>query len=318
MSSSNATERLKEVLKREENKKCVDCNAPQPQWASLNNCVFCCLECSGKHRGLGVHISFVRSTNMDAWKDEQIGRMELFGNGKFREVIEKSSTLSQSTPIEEKYTSEEVEKYREEINAIAAEKGLWLPAQSPATTRTNSDNSTQTRRRRKDEVAAATGGAAIAAGATAEVISNVDLPSTAKNEEYFEKLGRANETRSEELPPSQGGKYTGFGNAPAPKSALSSDNVPTVDELRENPMEAVTKGWGLFSSAIGGAASAFRSTVDDKLSDPNIERDLQGYKDNLSSYWNKATEYGNAANEWTKKELEKQFGNQASGSANKY
>lgn len=41
------------------NDKCADCDAPEPDWASLNLGVLVCIECSGIHRNLGVHISKV-------------------------------------------------------------------------------------------------------------------------------------------------------------------------------------------------------------------------------------------------------------------
>src|SRR4051812_6763649 len=40
---------------------CVDCNRPSPQWASVSHGTYLCIQCSGIHRSLGVHISFVRS-----------------------------------------------------------------------------------------------------------------------------------------------------------------------------------------------------------------------------------------------------------------
>ena len=57
------------------NDKCVDCGSNHPQWASVTYGALMCLECSGAHRGMGVHISFVRSVTMDSWSDKQLKMM---------------------------------------------------------------------------------------------------------------------------------------------------------------------------------------------------------------------------------------------------
>ncbi|GLT83854.1 hypothetical protein SLE2022_021220 [Rubroshorea leprosula] len=64
------------------NDKCADCDAPEPDWASLNLGVLVCIECSGIHRNLGVHISKVRSLTLDvkAWEPSVLALFQSLGN----------------------------------------------------------------------------------------------------------------------------------------------------------------------------------------------------------------------------------------------
>ncbi|XP_015794314.1 stromal membrane-associated protein 1 isoform X1 [Tetranychus urticae] len=79
---------LNDLLKDEDNKYCVDCDAKGPRWASWNLGIFLCIRCAGIHRNLGVHISKVKSVNLDAWTPEQVGYLQQMGNSKARAVYE--------------------------------------------------------------------------------------------------------------------------------------------------------------------------------------------------------------------------------------
>jgi Putative GTPase activating protein for Arf len=78
---------LDAMVKKEENRFCADCGCREPRWASANLGIFICLSCSGIHRNLGVHISFVRSFNLDTWKTEQVDKMERLGNAKAKVTV---------------------------------------------------------------------------------------------------------------------------------------------------------------------------------------------------------------------------------------
>ncbi|GJV24893.1 ADP-ribosylation factor GTPase-activating protein AGD3 [Tanacetum coccineum] len=64
------------------NDKCADCGASDPDWACLNLGILVCIECSGVHRNLGVHISKVRSLTLDVkvWEPSVITLFQSLGN----------------------------------------------------------------------------------------------------------------------------------------------------------------------------------------------------------------------------------------------
>uniref|UniRef100_A0A3Q3W240 Arf-GAP with GTPase, ANK repeat and PH domain-containing protein 1 n=1 Tax=Mola mola TaxID=94237 RepID=A0A3Q3W240_MOLML len=62
------------------NSRCADCEAQNPDWASLNLGALICIECSGIHRNLGTHLSRVRSLDLDEWPLELLKVMTAIGN----------------------------------------------------------------------------------------------------------------------------------------------------------------------------------------------------------------------------------------------
>lgn len=130
------------------------------------------------------------------------------------------------------------------------------------------------------------------------------------NEAYFASLGQANATRPTDLPPSQGGRYQGFGNAPSsppsqhPSLSLTSSAAPSLADFQDNPAVALSKGWSLFSAAIAGASRVVNDTVIqpgmERVMDPTLHASVRGY---VSEAQKRAQAAGQSVNEWSKTQL---------------
>ncbi|MGH0151527.1 UNVERIFIED_CONTAM: hypothetical protein FKN15_030405 [Acipenser sinensis] len=70
------------------NASCCDCGMAEPRWASINLGITLCIECSGIHRSLGVHLSKVRSLTLDSWEPELLKVMCELGNSVINRIYE--------------------------------------------------------------------------------------------------------------------------------------------------------------------------------------------------------------------------------------
>ncbi|XP_061591124.1 arf-GAP with GTPase, ANK repeat and PH domain-containing protein 2 isoform X2 [Cololabis saira] len=79
-SSQSEAVALQAIRNAKGNGLCVDCEAQNPTWASLNLGALICIECSGIHRNLGTHLSRVRSLDLDDWPGELSQVLAAIGN----------------------------------------------------------------------------------------------------------------------------------------------------------------------------------------------------------------------------------------------
>ena len=78
------------------NHRCIDCGEQDPQWATVSYGALLCLQCSGRHRGMGVQVSCVRSIVMDEWSQQEVLAMLEGGNAQIHDFFERHNLCPDS------------------------------------------------------------------------------------------------------------------------------------------------------------------------------------------------------------------------------
>lgn len=186
---------------------------------------------------------------MDAFKAQEIERMRLGGNKSWRDFFDQAEANQMAgitwddATIAERYSGEVGEEWKDRLTAKVEGKD-YVPSAKPAPTSRSFNSATPT---------SATSRSQTPLGARTDSPSRGPNGKVKVDDRYFAGLGAANASRPADLPPSQGGKYAGFGSAPI-EPVKNDPKLPGFDDLQKDPVAALTKGFGWFTTTVGRTA----------------------------------------------------------------
>jgi ADP-ribosylation factor GTPase-activating protein 1 len=213
---------------------------------------------------------------MDAFKQAEILRMQYGGNKAWQDFYNKNTTslpFDEAT-IKERYDSEVGEEWKERLSCQVEDrvfdKEAFQKERQAILQKQASRSATPAGGARQSSNTAAisstgSGPGSRTASPAPKGGRGISVEQKAQNEAYFARMGEANASRPDGLPPSQGGKYGGFGSSMPEPSERQGGGI--ADDFSKDPVGAITKGFGWF----GGMVSKQAKMVNDSYIQPTAK-----------------------------------------------
>jgi ADP-ribosylation factor GTPase-activating protein 1 len=224
---------------------------------------------------------------MDAWNPDQLKRMQKGGNSKLNAFLLEYG-VEKHMDIKEKYNSKAAEFYREKLRAevdghsytppppsdvvqlsamsrsksygggIKSSKSAWDEWDSP-NSGSAFGNQEQLRENKSNG-----NGYSQQSGPSLQALH----ASAAKKEDFFSRKVAENAAKPEGLPPSQGGKYVGFGSTPVvpPRNQGTKAGVDDVSEMFSRGFS----GLGVWAGQAANAARDQATNISTALKDSGV------------------------------------------------
>ncbi|CAD7975849.1 unnamed protein product [Amoebophrya sp. A25] len=138
---------FREQHAREGNAHCFECGALDSSWASVTFGIYLCHVCSGKHRSLGSHVSFIRSCTMDKWRSEHLEAMKCTGgNALLERFLQQNAGPDwrlkwRNLPLGERYQQPLLLQFKDQVIAAVQSNACASSSSDGGSTRSSSSTS---------------------------------------------------------------------------------------------------------------------------------------------------------------------------------
>lgn len=173
---------------------------------------------------------------MDKWKEMELKKMSAGGNKNAREFFEEEEENWDQMNINQKYNSKAAALYREKISALA-ESREWNYEEALAKINKSSNHS----------MSHSKSTSAISNSYQQESYQDASYQNINTQEfrdqrdTYFNGLQSQNSQRPENVKPSEGGRYAGFGNT------VQTQPTRSQSEVFDTTLSSLSSGWSLLS-----------------------------------------------------------------------